>query len=136
MLNSWNAAIIGEELEALKGIVGDQAAEISALQSYTATETATGETFLGSPVYRKVFTITAFPNNTTTLFDHGVTNLGTVLDLYGTAVDGDGNGITVEYRNTLYLRYTPTQIGMASTSDYSGYSGYIIMEYTKTPPTP
>ena len=144
MTDSTNPRVMADNIRELSGNQIAQGAEleelddkIEALGSYLATETDTGQTFLGAKVYRKVFAIAAYPNNTTLYIDHGITNLGVVLDLYGSAVDSEGSGITVEYRNTLYLRYTLTQIGIASTSDYSGYSGYVVIEYTKSAaPTP
>ena len=162
MVNKWNPAIIGEELEALKastsaGIKANaddiealeteaEALEdkIEALGSYSTTEFDTGKKWIdNSPIYSKTFYIESLPNSTSTSFTHGITNLGIIVGWQGFAQVGTNvSGRPIPSSNTLLCTVTNTEIRIITTSDLSAQSGYITMEYTKivpgalTSPTP
>ena len=139
MVNTWNAAIIGEELEKVKATtsagIEANAEAIEALGYYSTDEVNTGKKLGDDDIYRKIFNIEALPNNETVSVPHGVTNLGQVVELRGIAT-GSSGGFPFDYRNICYLGFTDVNIGITSSSNFSTYKGLVIFEYTKTPPTP
>lgn len=92
----------------------------------------------GKPIYRKSIPITNWPNNSTSSNLHGLSDIGTVVNLSMVAFDGSN------YKSMPYL-YAPagssadigfyansTSIMLKSTGDLRGYQGTAIIEYTKT----
>ena len=135
MTNSWNPAIIGEELEKVKTSAGKSAKAIEALQTFDDAETDTGMKWIdGKNIYRKVFTVAAFPNSTSTTFAHGITNLGSVTSLYGVAFldPGVAAGKMFVGSGNPSVLYAVNNITLTTTSDMSGQSGFVVIEYTKT----
>lgn len=115
--------------------------------TYSTNEICIGEWIDGKPLYRKVIDVGNLPNNTSKNIQVGVSNIS-CKHLYGTAV-GTGVGTAyLGYTLTLPLVHTNTlangisirydgsngasQITIVSGADYSGYTGHVVMEYTKT----
>ena len=134
MVNSWNPAIIGEELEKVKAVtsagIEANAEAIEALGTYSTDEVETGMLYGNKPMYRKLFVVDPLPNNTTTSFNHGIDNLGDVIIINAVAQVGSKPG-----RNLTVL-YNSVQISVQTSTDLSDASGIVFIEYTKTPPTP
>ena len=109
--------------------------------SYSTTEQPTGAKWIdGKPIYRKVIDCGALPNNTTKTVNHNISNLGKVIRLYGFANNAAGTDfITLPFVDTANsatfntsLRATDTQITLSSANNMASFSGYAVIEYTKT----
>jgi len=104
--------------------------------NYSNTETETGKLWIdGNPIYRKVVNIAALPNTTSTTYPHGITTTDTIISCRGMANSGTnelpmprtgagGAGWIDIYANS-------TNITIASGTDLSTWSAFVIMEYTK-----
>ncbi len=109
-----------------------------ALTDYSTTEQNTGCLWTdGKTIYRKVINLGSLPNATPGSVAHGISNLSTVVRLSGFATNG-----TVFFPLPL-ARYSnfASQIGLyADTTniivepgnDRTSYTGYVVIEYTKT----
>lgn len=105
-------------------------------ETYSTTETVIG-TWLGSPLYRKCFRVAAFPNAATALIPSGLTNEN-VVRVYGYAATSSASypvpfvSTAVEANVCVLYGYDDHNINIITGSDRSGWSGYIVLEYTKT----
>lgn len=113
------------------------------LDKYSTEEVKTNKVWIdGKPIYRKVIDIGNLPNATKKEVAAGISNLKYVTRLYGVATTG-AYTITIPDtypNNALYdtrLSYDNStgKIVLFSESDRSAYSGYVIIEYTKTTDT-
>lgn len=103
--------------------------------SYSTDETLTGGKWIdGKPIYRKVVDCGAMPNNTVKLVAHNISNLDNTISISGYAKSTIETlplpfsgilGVIEAYTNS-------TDIKIGSSYDFSSYSGYVIVEYTKT----
>ena len=140
MIDSTNPRIMADNIRKLSDKQIAEAAEILALQgdiealgSYSATEANTGKKFLGSDVFRKVFTIEHLPNSTTESFEHGIPNLDNIIDIGGyIPAAPDFAGRPIPYSNNIVVRWSATVIQIITTSDLSARSGVLWIEYTKS----
>ncbi len=117
---------------------------VGPLSSYSTTETAIGTWIDGSVIYRKVIDVGALPNATTKLVQTDITNLSLITKIYGVAHSSSGDQITIPIPDTfpatnnntyaIRLCYDPgtTSIKLITVADRSMFSGYVILEYTKT----
>lgn len=107
------------------------------VEVYSETETAIG-TWLGSTLYRKVINIGVLPNTTTKNVAHGISNMNYVSRLSGTAQSAVGQTLTLNHNNLTDLSNqitcycNKTNVSVACASNRSDFSGYIVLEYTKT----
>lgn len=95
--------------------------------------------FLGVPVYRKVLTVAAGPNNSTVNTAHGITSPVRILGCQVVLKSGtthlcfDGGGwFSGALATSIVVALGGTNVGLTSGSggDYSGYAGYIVLLYT------
>lgn len=105
-------------------------------KAVAGTEFKLPKTYGGSQVYGKYINVGALPNSTSTTDAHGISGIGTVLELRGTAVSS-GTTYPLPYAHTtstssIRLQSDATNITIVTTADYSGYTGIVYMEYTKT----
>ena len=103
-------------------------------RTWSTSEYWTGEYFGGSKLYAKTVNVGTLPNNTSSTDAHGISGLATVVRIIGTADNGT-NQIPLPYFNAsngceIYI--DDTYINLVTTSDLSGYSGYVTLEYTKS----
>lgn len=84
----------------------------------------------GSAIYATYVALGALPNATTSSDAHGATGIDTVVGLYGFASDGAGKDLALP-NDDLQLHRDGLNIKVTTTSDYSGYTGWAVMEYTK-----
>ena len=106
---------------------------------YSTTETVVG-TWMGKPLYRKVIDIGNLPNANSKSVNHGISNLGIVTKYYGTAESSDSSiPIPYTYPSATGANYgigldpvTSTTITVVTGVDRSGYTGHVVLEYTKT----
>lgn len=108
--------------------------------TFSTSETLTNMVWIDNkPIYRKVIDIGTLPSNTTKSVSANISNLGYVTKLYGIASSGTfyitlpdtyPNGALYDVRIT--YDNTTGKVNVMSAFDRSAYSGYVIMEYTKT----
>ena len=101
---------------------------------YSTQEQRIGTWIDGKPIYRKVIDLGSLPNNTTKDVATGLINNNIRLTkIYGIAFTNDGN-----YQSSLgdmnsRFNLRPTNlIRITTTLDMSSYTGYAVLEYTKT----
>ena len=141
MIDSTNPRILADNIRDLIDKQTAEATEILALQgdvealrSYSTTEADTGKKWIdNSLIYRKVLFIESLPNATTLNVDTGIVNLKDILNAHGFIPQGEGvQGRILPYSNQLVLRYSGNNLVVTASADYSSYSAYIILEYTKS----
>ena len=108
---------------------------------YSTNELKTNKVWIdGKPIYRKVIDFGALPNAESKKVNHGISNLESVVNYCGYATDGTNTiPLPYTYPNSNYISYyvslgtvTSTQVEIVTGTNRSDYSGYIILEYTKT----
>lgn len=110
----------------------------SALTDYSATEQNTGRLWIdGKTIYRKEINLGSLPNAVPGSVAHGISNLSTVVSLSGFATNG-----TVfmplplarynNFASQIGLYADTTNIIVEPGNDRTAYTGYVIIEYTKT----
>ena len=101
--------------------------------SYSTEEIKTGGTWIdGKPIYRKVVNVGTLPDKTSKTVLHNIQNLDKVLETKLVANDstnyivcnfgGKEMGVYIDIANVI----------ITSGDNFTGYSGYAIIEYTKT----
>lgn len=100
--------------------------------SYSEEEQIVGQWVDGKPVYQKVFTL----KSSTASLETGISNVDTVVRLYGLEKDGLNNDYQMPYANgsytrTLYYNKSSDTIKIAGSSATINYST-IVFQYTKT----
>lgn len=100
--------------------------------TYSTTETVVG-TWMGKPLYRKVINFGTLPNINVKYVNHNIENMETVINLYGIFNDSTYQ-IKIpaggDYNSN--IQTTDTQIGIGTPQNLTSFSGYVIIEYTKT----
>lgn len=109
---------------------------------YSATEKVIGKWIDGKPVYRKVINTGALPDGTTYYswkeVAHGISNLGTVVKIYGSATDGSNilplpHVSSAQTAENVRVSLSGTNIFISDGTNRASYtSSYIILEYTKS----
>lgn len=110
----------------------------SALTDYSATEQNTGRLWIdGKTIYRKEINLGSLTNAVPGSVAHGISNLSTVVSLSGFATNG-----TVflplplarynNFASQIGLYADTTNIIVEPGNDRTAYTGYVIIEYTKT----
>ena len=115
-------------------------ADAAAVRDAVAGETVIGS-FLTAPLDRKVLTVAAGPNNETITVAHGITGPEAVLrcavqlaNVGGSHLCFDQGGmVPATAANAISVLMDGTNVTLTSGvgGDYSGYSGHIVLEYTK-----
>lgn len=104
---------------------------------YSTEEQVIGTWTNRKPLYRKVLPVSSFPNNTTINYYINL-NIDTIVNISGFATNGS---VTLPINNSDPLdnskaigvySYNKTELNIVTVSNRSSYSGYIILEYTKT----
>ena len=106
---------------------------------YSTNEINTGVKWIdGSTIYKKTINVGTLPNNTTNLVNHNISNIGTIIEIKGTAYESSTtNTIPLPYvgdtlNATVKIFTTSSVINIWAGTDRSGYSGYITLYYTKS----
>lgn len=105
--------------------------------NYAETEQALPEKWIdGSTIYQKTVDIGNLPNSTSKTVSHGITNLGRVIDISGSAYRSDvGNSVPIPRSSSgssIDVMATLAGIEITTASDLSAYSGYVTLKYLKT----
>lgn len=102
---------------------------------YSTTETVVG-TYMGKPLYRKVFDCGALPNNTTKEILHNIANLNIITNISGTGWESDGTTIplpTPARSSPVVIYIDKSKIYITAITDRSTMiNSNVIIEYTKT----
>lgn len=110
----------------------------SSFTDYSTTEQNTGRLWIdGKTIYRKEINLGSLPNAIPGSVAHGIANLNTVVSLTGFATNG-----TVflplplarynNFASQIGLYADKTNIVVEPGNDRTAFTGYVIMEYTKT----
>lgn len=109
----------------------------AAFTDYSTTEQNTGRLWIdGKTIYRKVISLGSLPNTTTSNVAHGISNISDVISVTGYATNG-----TIFFPLPLARSVITMQIGLYADvnniivetgSNRTTYTGYAIIEYTKT----
>ena len=117
----------------------DISSEVEAkLGVYSMTETRIGTWINGKPLYRRLLPVTTIAGQQ--VYDIASWNVEIPVDLYGYVIkDGDQRPINFAVCFTdngpvyfISCFYVADTIRLQSHSGYAGFSGYVILEYTKT----
>lgn len=106
-------------------------------EHYSSTERATGRVWIdGSPIYSKVISLGTMPNTTTANVAHGISDLDNILSYRGFMSDGS-NHYPLPYVDTttaslVEIKATDTNIVIVTATNWSLFTGYLFVEYTKT----
>lgn len=118
-------------------------ASIKAL-GFSSTEQKTEQYWTNNkPIYRRVYSFSALPNNSAFSFAHSITNLDEVIHIYGVATQSDKSTIfPLPSARASATPVTQNQIGIfiGSTSQLTietgdnrtNFSAKIVIEHTKT----
>lgn len=110
---------------------------------YSTNEVKTDNYWIdGSPIYRKVIELGTLPNSGQKLVNHGISNLDKIVSAQGTAY---ATGVIMPIPNVAVGTQATdlqaqvnlffpnlTQVRIITGTDRSGYTGYLILEYTKS----
>ena len=109
-----------------------------ALDAYLSTETLTGKTWLGNPVYRKVISCGALPNATSKSVAHGISSPTWFLPFSGSASTAAGAYLPLPHppstnvNQSITVSVDGTNVNIATGIDRTAdTSSYVILEYTK-----
>ena len=111
---------------------------MAAISDYSTSEQDTGFTWVdGKTIYRKTFSLGYLPNNSGLHINHGISQLGKVIKIEGTAqTDNLAAIVPIPYinlgKNLMMVLCTDTQIQITTQMNMSAYSGYVTLYYTKT----
>ena len=134
---AWNALSAADKAKyTLVSLTDD--GETGSEENYSTDEVNTGKKWIdGKPIYRKVVDCGLWPNNTSKSVPHNINNLETVIDLYGFTKNSDNANYfpavhtnTTTFLNGVYIN--GANIVLVTTWNASIYSGFVIIEYTKT----
>ena len=111
---------------------------VSSFSDYSTTEQNTGRLWIdGKTIYRKQVNLGTLTNTTPKSVAHGISNLSTIVSLTGFATNG-----TVflplplarynNFASQIGLFANKTDIVVEPGNDRTAYTGYVVIEYTKT----
>lgn len=108
--------------------------EIEKYQEFKTTEFNTGRVWIdGKTIYRKVISSLNVPNNSSASTAHGITNIDTVISVEGMIYNSYYIPMSLSHASArVGLSMDNTNIIIESPSNYSTYSAFVIVEYTKT----
>lgn len=109
----------------------------SSVEAYSTNEVKTNKVWIdGKPIYRKVIDIGELPNTTIKSVSHGISSLGSVVKTYGIAISNGSQlplpFVSLSSANCIMYAILATTIDINTGSDRTSYSGWVVVEYTKT----
>lgn len=124
----------------LNGIeyIGGEADNVFAPVIYSDVERKIGVWRDNKPLYAKTISIGTLPNNATKTTAHGISDIDTICSIDGIAYDGSGKTLPLGYINVDSYTYdVQVEVGKVNVEiktkiDFSSYTGYITLRYTKT----
>ena len=101
--------------------------------SYSTQEVKTGGTWIdGKPIYRKVVNVGTLPDKTSKTVLHNIQNLDKVLETKLVANDSTNYIVCNFGGKEMGVYIDAANVFIVSGDNFTGYSGYAIIEYTKT----
>lgn len=111
--------------------------------TYSEEEQWTGDCWIdGNKIYRKVVDFGALPNATAKLINHEIENIDTIINSTAFCIDkaNDGTTYSLPHVASNYMasgmsattRVTRTYVQIWCSNDMSEYTGFFILDYTKT----
>lgn len=108
--------------------------------TYSENELVVGKWIDNKPIYRKVIGIGNLPNASQTIVSHNISNIERIVKLYGSATrDRDKDTLPIPYvtfnsnnSGGINLYANNVSVSVSTSSDRSSYTGYVVLEYTKT----
>lgn len=126
----------------VQGAIDELQTEIQSIPAggsvnYSTTEQEIGTWVDGSPLYEKTVDCGAMPNNTTKNVAHLISDLGSVVQMYGMMKSSNQqtplpNVDSTAMTNQISLSINATNIILRSSGNWSTFSGYVTLRYTKT----
>ena len=146
--NSLKADQVGDltqltttEKSTLVGAINENNSQITNLNTYSTTEQVIGTWIDDKPIYRQCVYVSSFPNATSVIIDLSSSNIDYLIKMYGSAKTVSDNKVYCTPINNARPEATGTPFGafidggnlkIVTAIDRTIYSGYIIIEYTKT----
>lgn len=135
-----NASIATAKLEDASVTIPKLATGVAALGNFSTSEVSTGFTWIdGKTIYKKTISVGALPNATTKNTAHGISNLSSVINISGFAVNSTTffplPHATSASGNLIYgigVYVSGSNIVMDAGDNRSSFSGYVTLLYTKT----
>ena len=94
-------------------------------------EFRTTERYQGAPVYAKLVNFGALPNATQKVVKHNISNVSSVISVYGSAQD-QAIGVGAFGAQVTGINADNTNVAIWTSADLSNYSAYVALKYTKT----
>lgn len=107
---------------------------------YSEEEREVGVWTDGKPLYEKTVNFGSLPNNTTKTVSSGLSNIS-IQQIFGVAKSSNGFTVTLPHReisgsgNIDIVYQADNYIRIKTDYDYSGYTAYVTLQYTKTTDT-
>lgn len=129
------------DMNEIKTVVNNNATILQGATTYSTSETNTGKIWIdGKPIYRKVINCGNLPNASSTTIAHGITSLETYISVIGVAQRSTDNDllpipyVTFNANNSggIAIYCDNTSVHLTTSTNRSGYVGYVTLEYTKT----
>lgn len=104
--------------------------------NYSTTEQVIGTWVDGKPLYQKTYDFGALPNNATKTLSSGLADAN-VVRMEGIAISGNGFTTTIPHpeiggNGDIQIDFLATkEIRILTNTDYSGFTGYVTLQYTK-----
>lgn len=113
---------------------------INLVSNYSSEEKVIGTWIDNKPLYRKIISTGNLPNTSVKNINHGISNLDKYINMYGIVSDGAYSiPLPYFYSSEMISTYgigieapNNSSINIITGVDRTGYSGYVILEYTKT----
>ena len=115
----------------------DENTSVADALTYSETEHVVGVWIDGKTLYEKTVNIGALPNATTKVTAHGISNLSWIESMRGVCFGSstylplpfiDNSALT----NNIRIDANQTNISVRTSGNYSAFSGYVTLRYTKT----
>lgn len=115
--------------------------ELKSAETYSINEIKTNKIWIDNkPIYRKVIEFGTLPNATAKTVNHNISNIDKITYQYAIASASDGLTYTIPHVGasnmgngmTMALRSNKEWIQIYCSSNMTSYTGYYILEYTKT----
>lgn len=107
------------------------------IEKYSTSEVKTNKIWINDePIYRKVISLGSLPNSSSKNVAHNVSNLGRIVNIYGFAYSSTYTFCLPYTTNTnssnIALYSSSTNVIIETGQDRSNFTGYAIIEYTKS----
>jgi hypothetical protein len=106
---------------------------LAPITKYSTSEQDSGLRWTdGSVIYQKTVSLGALPDTTTKNVAHSISGLGTVIKIEGMVDNGtDQYPLPAVATNGVEIKVDDTNIVIVTTSDWSGFTGYLTVFYLK-----